>query len=184
MADIVDRTFSLLLHLFRVIPLPHAVVGGFAGNVWGVNRATLDIDLLVGGRKSRFDELIRLAEERGLQPQPQFLELNPLLRGVMVRCRMENLHVDFLRPRDTHDRNVLRRRRQEAFAGRLLWFPTPEDLILMKLKVGRDRDFDDAARVAERNRERLNRSYLYRWSGKLGVVEELHYVLRGDARTR
>lgn len=46
---------------------------------------------------------------------------------------MENLHVDFLRPRDTHDRNVLRRRRQETFAGRLLWFPAPEDLILMKL---------------------------------------------------
>lgn len=42
MADIVDRTFSLLLHLFRVVPLPYAVVGGFAGNVWGVNRATLD----------------------------------------------------------------------------------------------------------------------------------------------
>lgn len=178
MADIVDRTLSLLLRLFGVVPLPYAVVGGFAGNVWGVNRATLDIDLLVGGHGSRFDALITLAGKRGLQPQPQFLELNPLLRGVMVRCRMENLHVDFLRPRDTHDRNVLRRRRQETFAGRLLWFPAPEDLILMKLKVGRDRDFDDAARVVERNRERLNRSYLYRWSGKLAVVEELDYVLR------
>ena len=95
----------------------------------------------------------------------------------MVRCRIENLHVDFLRPRDAHDRNVLRRRRRETFAGHFLWFPAPEDLILMKLKVGRDRDFDDATRVVQRNRTNLDRSYLFRWSRKLGVVEELNYVL-------
>ncbi len=178
MADIVDRTFVLLQELFRQIPIPYAVIGGFAGNVWGVDRATLDIDLLVGGRQSQFDRLITLGTEPGLQPQAQFLEMNPLLRGLMVRCRIENLHVDFLRPRDVHDRNVLRRRRQETFAGHVLWFPAPEDLILMKLKVGRDRDFDDATRVVERNQASLNRPYLSRWARKLGIVEELHYVLR------
>ena len=47
----------------------------------------------------------------------------------------------------------------------------------MKLKVGRDRDFDDATRVVERNRASLNRSYLLRWAGKLGIVDELAYVL-------
>jgi hypothetical protein len=66
--------------------------------------------------------------------QPQFLETNPLLRGLMVRCRIENLHVDFLRPRDAHDRNVLRRR-QAVFAGHTLWFPVPEDLILVCLAL-------------------------------------------------
>jgi hypothetical protein len=48
----------------------------------------------------------------------------------------------------------------------------------MKLKVGRDRDFDDAMRVVERNPASLNRSYLSRWARKLGIVEELSYVLR------
>lgn len=47
----------------------------------------------------------------------------------------------------------------------------------MKLKVGRDRDFDDALRVVERNRASLNRSYLLRWAGKLRIVDELDYVL-------
>lgn len=178
MADIVDRTFLLLQKLFRQVPIPYAIIGGFAGNVWGVDRATLDIDLLVGGRRSQFDRLITLAAEHGLQPQAQFLGMNPLLRGSMVRCRIDDLHVDFLRPRDAHDRNVLRRRRQEIFAGHVLWFPAPEDLMLMKLKVGRDRDFDDAIRVVERNQSSLNRPYLSRWARKLGVVEELSYVLR------
>ena len=183
MADIVDRAFLLLRELLRLVPLPYAVIGGFAGNVWGVGRATLDIDLLVGGRRSQFDRLIVLGAERGLQPQDQFLELNPLLRGLMVRCRLENLHVDFLRPRDAHDRNVLRRRRRETFAGHVLWFPAPEDLVLMKLKVGRDRDFDDALRIVERNRASLNRSYLLRWAGKLRIVDELAYVLGLPSQT-
>lgn len=178
MADIVEHTFGLVVTLFHRVPVPYVVIGGFAVNVWGTERATLDIDLLVGGRRSQFDSLMALAEKYGLQPQPQFLEANPFLRGIMVRCRIENLHVDFLRPRDAQDRKVLRRRRQASFAGYSLWFPAPEDLILMKLKAGRDRDFDDATRVVEQNKASLNYRYLSRWARKLGVVNELNYVLR------
>jgi len=178
LADIIERAFDLLQLLFQRIPVSYAVIGGFAVNIWGTERATLDIDVLVGGRQLQFTSLITLAGQHGLLLQPQFLEANPLLRGLMVRCRLDNLHVDFLRPRDAHDRNVLRRRRQAAFAGHLLWFPAPEDLILMKLKAGRDRDFDDATRVVERNKASLNYRYLSRWSRQLGVVNELNYVLR------
>ena len=103
MADLIDRTFVLLQALFRDVPIPYAVIGSFAVNVWGLERATLDIDVLVGGRQPQFAALLGLAEKRGLQPQPQFLEANPLLRGIVARCRIESLHVDFLRPRDGHD---------------------------------------------------------------------------------
>jgi len=178
LADVIERAFDLLQLLFQQIPVPYAVIGGFAVNIWGTERSTLDIDVLVGGRQQQFSSLVALAGQHGLVLQPQFLEANPLLRGLMVRCRIENLHVDFLRPRDAHDRNVLRRRRQAAFAGHALWFPAPEDLILMKLKAGRDRDFDDATRVVEQNKASLNYRYLSRWGRQLRVVNELNYVLR------
>jgi len=178
LADIIERAFDLLQTLFQRVPVPYAVIGGFAVNVWGTERSTLDIDVLVGGRQQQFEALIVLAGQHGLLLQPQFLEANPFLRGLMIRCRLENLHVDFLRPRDAHDRNVLRRRQQATFAGHLLWFPAPEDLILMKLKAGRDRDFDDATRVVEQTKASLNYRYLSRWGRKLGVVNELNYVLR------
>jgi hypothetical protein len=178
MADIIDRTLSLLPVLFRQLPVPYVVIGGFAVNVWGLARATLDVDVMVGGRARQFELLTTLVVQYGLDPQPQFLEANPLLRGVVFRCRMENFHIDFLRPRDAHDWQVLRRRREETFADHRLWVPTPEDLILMKLKVGRDRDFDDAMRIVEQNTTDLDYRYLARWGRKLGVDEELNYVLR------
>jgi hypothetical protein len=179
LADAIERAFDALQALFQQTRVPYAIIGGFAVNVWGSERATLDIDVLVGGRQQQFASLITAAGQQGILFQPQFLEANPLLQGMMVRCRIENLHVDFLRPRDAHDRNVLRRRRQATFAGRLLWFPTPEDLVLMKLKAGRDRDFDDAMRVVEQNKEHVNYRYLSRWAHTLGVIDELNYVLRG-----
>jgi hypothetical protein len=178
MVDIIDRTLSLLPVLFQQLPVPYVVIGGFAVNVWGLERATLDVDVMVGGRTRQFELLTTLVVQYGLDPQAQFLEANPLLRGVVFRCRTENFHVDFLRSRDAHDRQVLRRRREETFAGHRLWFPAPEDLILMKLKVGRDRDFDDAMRIVEQNTADLNYHYLARWGRKLGVEEELTYVLR------
>jgi hypothetical protein len=52
-----------------------------------------------------------------------------------------------------------------------------EDFVLQKLKVGRPRDFEDAVSVIERFRERLDRRYLERWAGRLGVLAELDYVM-------
>ena len=70
MADIIDETFRLIQRLFRHVRIPYAIIGGYAAGVWGVERATLDIDVLVGGRSSQFTSLIDLAGQYRLQPQP------------------------------------------------------------------------------------------------------------------
>ncbi len=57
---IIDETFRLIQRLFRQVRIPYAIIGGYAASVWGVERATLDIDVLVGGRPSQFTSLIDL----------------------------------------------------------------------------------------------------------------------------
>ncbi len=95
----------------------------------------------------------------------------------MVRCRIDRLHVDFLRSRDTHDRNVLRRRGKSFSPAIASGSLRRKNLIIMKLKVGRDRDFDDARRIISQHRRGLNRTYLRRWTGKLGITSEFAYVM-------
>ncbi len=56
-------------------------------------------------------------------------------------------------------------------------FVSPEDFILQKLKVGRLRDFEDLATIIERSRADLDQKYLHRWARRLGVTEELDYIL-------
>lgn len=48
----------------------------------------------------------------------------------------------------------------------------------MKVKAGRPRDFDDATSVLAAQRETLDGSYLSDWARRLGVEEELSYLLR------
>lgn len=53
----------------------------------------------------------------------------------------------------------------------------PEDYILMKAKAGRPRDFSDANRVASQTLDELDYRYLRAWSRRLGIFEELQYIV-------
>ena len=86
--------------------------------------------------------------------------------------------VDILRPRDDHNRQAFRRRRRRRWERRSYWFVAPEDLVLQKLKVGRPRDFEDAAGVLQRSGPALDAAYLRRWAGRLGITAELDHILR------
>ena len=61
--------------------------------------------------------------------------------------------------------------------GRAYWLVALEDFILQKLKVGRPRDFEDAISVLERLGKTLDKRYLRRWAGRIGVSAELNYIL-------
>ena len=100
-----------------------------------------------------------------------------MLRGSQLRFQFEGTSVDVLRPRDTHDHEIFRRKRKQRIDGHYYWVVAPEDFILQKLKVGRPRDFEDALSVLERSGKSLNRWYLRRWADKLGVPAELRYIL-------
>jgi hypothetical protein len=58
----------------------------------------------------------------------------------------------------------------------MFWVASPEDLILQKLKVGRPRDFEDAATVLARQHRQIDLEYLYLWAERLGIVGELNYI--------
>jgi hypothetical protein len=75
-----------------------------------------------------------------------------------------------MRPRDV--------RQAVPLEGRPLWFAAPEDLILMKLKAGRPRDFEDALGVLVAQRAMLDEAYMTDWARRLGIADELAYVLR------
>jgi hypothetical protein len=81
-------------------------------------------------------------------------------------------------PRDDHDRQAFRRRRRRRWEQHSYWFVSAEDLVLQKLKVGRPRDFEDAAGVIQRTGPALDAAYLRRWASRLGIAAEFEYMLR------
>ena len=100
-----------------------------------------------------------------------------MLRGIMVRMRMGSMHVDLIRSRDRHDHVTLRRRQKVRASGLILFIPQPEDLILTKLKAGRERDLEDCIGIFEAQKDQMDLKYLWRWAARLRLLDEYHYVV-------
>lgn len=158
--------------------LVYMIVGAVAVGVWGRPRTTVDIDVTVLTDASGLEAIARAAEPLGLEADRQWLEWNPLLGGAQVRLTGGGIVVDAMRPRDRHDETALERRRAITIDSRRLWFAAPDDLILMKLKAGRPRDFEDVIAILAAQRQALDEPYLLDWARRLGIADELAYVLR------
>jgi len=59
-----------------------------------------------------------------------------------------------------HEEVAYERSSVQRLFGRMVRFPSPEDLILFKILAGRDKDIVDAVGVARRHAGRLDRRYL------------------------
>src|SRR5437016_9296641 len=104
-----------------------------------------------------------------------------MIQAFPKRFRSGRTPVDLLLNRHAHDVSAFSRRRKKRFEGRYLWFPSAEDLLIQKLKVGRPQDFVDAAAIVERMGPGLDRKYIGGWARRLGIQGELAHVFRGSA---
>jgi predicted nucleotidyltransferase len=156
------------------------VVGAIAVAVWGRPRATADIDVTVGVDAAGLESVAEHAGPAGFTVDQQWLDWNPLLRGSQVRLESAEIVVDAMRPRDRHEEMAFERRRPISLDGHTIWFVAPDDLILMKLKAGRPRDFEDAMVVLVAQRDSMDEAHMTEWARRTGVSDELSYVL-GEA---
>ena len=177
-----DRPAVLKERLIQIVDvlnelrLPYMVIGAFALTAWGRPRATLDLDFIIQTAEVPAKLVMKLGG-LGFYFDEEFDRYNPMIRAFHTRFRSGRIPVDFLLHRDEHDVAAFGRRKKKRFDNRKLWFPSPEDLLLQKLKIGRPQDFIDASGIVERMHGRLDRRYLSRWAKKLGITTELAHVL-------
>ena len=152
------------------------VIGALALSAWGRPRATLDIDFMILADDVP-EKLIASLAALGFDRDLAWEQYNPFLKGIHARFQSSDFALDILFRKDAHHDAAFGRRRRKYHEGMYLWFPSPEDLILLKLRAGRPMDFDDVAGIFERVGKRLDLPYLSRWARRLGIVDELNYVI-------
>lgn len=174
-----QRTLLDFVGFLEARNVMYMIIGAMAVAVWGQPRATADLDFTILTDPEGLEAIGEEAERQGFVIDRQWLEWHPLQRGLQIRLTSADVLIDLVRPMDRHQECALHRRRSLDIGGRTLWFVAPEDLIVMKLKAGRPRDFEDVASVVVRQRGKLEESYMVDWAVSLGVYDELTYVLRG-----
>jgi hypothetical protein len=139
--------------------LRHLVIGGLAVGVIGEARTTGDVDVIGYASNEEALALIDKASGAGFVVHPE-VERERLRATGTLRFRHGPFQLDIILAslpfEDAADVRAVSRR----LFGRLVRFPTPEDLIIFKVLAGRDKDMLDATGVARRHAASLDRVYI------------------------
>lgn len=173
--------------IFEAIGVPYLVGGSLASSVVGEPRSTLDIDMVVEISESQIDRLIVAFQEEFL------VEPASLQRAVRDESSTNLIHLDsatkvdlFVIGKSSLEQTQMSRRRKVLVAkdpDRFLYFYTPEDILLQKLRWYRlgeessDRQWRDVIGIIRVQAGALDADYLCRAAREFGVSDLLERAL-------
>lgn len=168
--------------LFEQWELPYAVMGGIAVRVYGIPRATYDVDFTVAVDRPRLPELYRAIRELGYTVPEQYEQgwVDRVAGMPVVKARLylegRGVDVDLFLAESRFQKELLARRRREQIDELAVWFVSPEDLILLKLISHRPRDLADIGDILF-TQGQLDETHMRKWAEQLEVIEPLQRVL-------
>ncbi len=168
-----------VLAILDELHVPYMVTGSYAANVFGLPRSTKDADLIVEAEAPRIHEVLdRLVPP--LRPDPQMLfETITSSRRWIVRLDESPFAIEiFLLNNHSFDRSrFTRRRREPVLPDVSAWLPTPEEVIVQKLRwvalARRSKDLEDACNVMAVQGSALDWDYIIKWCTEVGAAEVL-----------
>jgi hypothetical protein len=159
--------------------IAYLLAGSFSSNYYGVPRSTKDADLVVqlrGGVGGDF--AARLGKDFEIDPQLSFETNTGTYRQLIKHSDIPFKVELFLLSSDPHDQMRFQRRVEIESFGRRIWLPTPEDVIVMKVRWGRGRDKDDVRAVMSVQQGKLDWPYIENWCDRHGTRSLLEEIRR------
>lgn len=173
-----------IARIFERLNLPYLVTGGMAVLIWGRPRFTADIDIVIELKPSdvkNFAGALKELSKAGYVDEDIMEE--------MVRNGGEfnfvdgttGVKVDFwIFDNGDFDSSRLKRRVAKEILGQKIYFTSPEDLILSKLKWYKEshsnRHLEDAESVLKISGTELDMGYLEKWAGEIGATDYLKLI--------
>ena len=136
----------------------------------------LNIGMAVHG----LDFAKQLGDDFLLDPQLSFETNTGTFRQVLRHKRSAFKVELFLLSQDPHDQSRFQRRRAVELHDCRLWLPSPEDVVVTKLRWARGKDKDDVRDVMAVQRDKLDWGYIEDWCRRhstLGLMEQIRHSL-------
>ncbi len=165
--------------------IEHMLTGAFAVGTYGIPRSTKDVDVVLNlGDSDAIARIVsRLSPLVAFDPQIQFDTLTWGRRQVGTSRLRPPFKVELFELLDDPFAQVQFHRRRQHFSDpihRPTWLPTPEDVVVQKLRWGRSKDLDDARDVlAVQGPETLDMDYVQSWCRQHGTLGRLQAALEG-----
>lgn len=151
--------------------IPHMLVGSFSSNLHGIPRATEDVDFVIELNAPLTAEFGKLLGEDFKPVLQMSFETNTGTQRQEFYVKGTEFKAELFRlSDDPFDQQRFQRRQLYEAVGRKLFFPTPEDVIVMKLRWARDKDKADVHSVMSVKRGKLDWNYIENWCRKHGTL--------------
>ncbi len=159
--------------------IPHMLVGSFSSNLHGIPRATEDVDFVIEFNGPVTAEFARILGS-DFEPESQLsFETNTGTQRQEFHVKETDFKVELFRlSDDPFDQQRFQRRQLYQVAGRQLFFPTPEDVIVMKLRWARPKDKADVHAVMSVKRGKLDWSYIEGWCKRHNTFSLMEQIRR------
>ena len=183
MPEVIDPR-NLLIKITSILErlkTPYMVTGGMAVFVWGRARFTADLDIVVELKPKDIGQLSRALislSEAGYIDQDAMQEALDNQGEFNFLDGETGMKVDFwVLRKDSFGLSSLKRRTVKEVLGKKVYFISPEDLVLSKLRWfqegGSSRHLEDAESVLRNCGKRLDKKYLKQWARRLQVLDAL-----------
>ncbi len=180
---------QLIRHVLDVLEkteISYVLVGSFAANVYGIVRATQDMDLVVQAESGQINALASaLGNDFQRDPQLQFETVTGTTKTVFKERETGFIIEIFRLSNDPHDQTRFARRRKMEVFGRPTWILSAEDVLVTKLnwlhRVNRTKDLLDVRNVIAVQGNAIDWPYVEGWCDQHGsrpLLEKIRAELR------
>jgi predicted nucleotidyltransferase len=148
----------------------YSIVGALTSMYYGMSRNTMDADFLVELSAGQLADIAaQLPADFVLERQPRFeMFTGKTYYGITVEGT--NFRIDLFRlTDDAFDRSNFSRRRKVQLHGQEVTFPSPEDVVVQKLRWQRHKDLSDALDVLAVQGAALDFAYIEHWCDRHGT---------------
>ena len=169
-----------VLKAFENLSIPYYIGGSVASSIYGMARATMDVDIVADLKISHINRLKQILENE------YYIDNEMIADAIRSASSFNLIHLEtmikidvFLHKEDPYAEMALQRKRKDTLDELdkvEFYFSSPEDIIIAKVqwyKIGgfvSERQWLDVIGVIKVQGDLLDKKYLKRWSQKLGMA--------------
>jgi hypothetical protein len=190
--DILEVTFRVVA-AFEKLKIRYYIGGSLASSAFGVARSTLDVDIVAEMKPDQARALESLLKKEF------YIDADSITKAIEQKSSFNLIHLEslfkidvfILKPEPFSQQAFSRRREKSVSEGpaQKLYFPTPEDIILIKLDWYRcgneisNQQWKDVLGVLKVQGGRLDLNHLMLWAKELMIVDLLQRALKEAGMT-
>jgi len=174
-----------VVNIFLKLSIPYYISGSIASSIYGIARATMDIDIVADINISHIPFLKQHLEN------DYYIDVNLIMEAILSKSAFNLIHLEtaikvdvFIYMDDPYQHNVILRKQKDTLdeddMKSEFYFLSPEDIIINKLlwyemggKVS-ERQWFDVIGVIKVQGDSLDKNYLKRWSKKVRIIKLLN----------